>query len=337
MRLMSQKIKNLGRWFLVGSVLLLLFALGYQQYADRRDARLYPPRGELYGINGMQLHLVCEGSPSAKTPTVVLESGRLSHSAIWEIVMVEIGQSAHICAYDRPGIGWSEPSWGDLSSDELTSQLNDLLVTANVFPPFVLVGHSMGGVLVRDYAQLYPEDVAGMVLVDSSIENQRLYYPEEHLSDRDLRLLSLSRPLFDIFGRLGGFRMYHTVRQISVGKTLTEDELRWQSRRKQSHFGRALVNEVLLSEGVLSQQASAESLGDIPLVVLEKTFTIPKGASAADIAHEREWKDQQQALVRLSTNSHWIESLDSGHDIPIDDPDLVVTAIQTVLEGTSQR
>ena len=112
-----------------------------------------------------QVHLLCQGQGS---PAVVLESGIPGTALGWASVIEDIASFARVCAYDRAGYGWSEAGPEPRTISNITRELRDLLRTAQVGPPYVLVGHSFGGLVVQVYASRFPDEVAGMVLVDSS-------------------------------------------------------------------------------------------------------------------------------------------------------------------------
>jgi pimeloyl-ACP methyl ester carboxylesterase len=161
-----------GRILLSVSMLLaaligLVFATGASARAKLKAK--YPPSGQMVDLGGYKLHLYCQGAGS---PTVVMESGLGDFSLIWALVQPEVAQSTRICAYDRAGFGWSESSPRPRTAENIVEELHALLQQADIASPYVLVGHSMGGVYVRLYAHKYPDEVTGMVLVDSSHEEQ---------------------------------------------------------------------------------------------------------------------------------------------------------------------
>ena len=131
--------------------------------AEAADAKAYPPPGQMVDVGGYRLHINCTGSGS---PTVVIESGWGDSSASWGWVQPEVAKTTRICTYDRAGMGWSEASPEPRTAREFAKELHTLLAKANEPGPYVLVGHSMGGYTVRVYAHDYPEEVAGLVLID---------------------------------------------------------------------------------------------------------------------------------------------------------------------------
>lgn len=137
----------------------------------------YPVPGRLVEVNGRALHLNCSGSG---TPTVVLDAGLGSSSLVWARVQPMAAKDTRVCSYDRAGYGWSQAtvSQPPRTSAVIAAELHGLLHNAGITPPYVLVGHSFGGWNVRVFADRYPDEVAGLVLVDASLANQLQRYVE---------------------------------------------------------------------------------------------------------------------------------------------------------------
>ncbi len=142
---------------ILAAVCLLPFA--YQRFGEWRDRRRYPPPGGI--VDGLHLWPAGESGPS-----VVLESGVAATSLSWKPVQDRVRSFARVYSYDRAGLGWSRFSAQPRSLDRLVAELHHLLEKSGVSKPYVLVGHSFGGLLVRHYAALHPAEVRGLVLVD---------------------------------------------------------------------------------------------------------------------------------------------------------------------------
>jgi pimeloyl-ACP methyl ester carboxylesterase len=153
----------------------------YQALASWRDRRDFPPPGRLLEVDGCRLHLQLSGG---ELPTVVLESGLGGMSTAWGWVQPETARFSSVVSYDRAGLGWSGPDAAPKSATLAARRLRALLQKAGARPPFVLVGHSMGGLFIRVFAALHPEEVAGMVLLDAVHPDQHLRYPEIELHMR---------------------------------------------------------------------------------------------------------------------------------------------------------
>jgi pimeloyl-ACP methyl ester carboxylesterase len=165
----SRRISRLLVRIALGSlvvVLVLLFAgAAYQAIATWQDVRAFPPPGHLVDAGGYRLHLTVMGEANGK-PTVVLEHGGSGLSSQWGWVQPEVAAVTRVVAYDRPGLGWSEAPPEQLDGHEVAQVLHRTLENAGIEGPYVLVGHSLGALLVRTFAEQYPEETVGLVLVD---------------------------------------------------------------------------------------------------------------------------------------------------------------------------
>src|SRR5215216_7085190 len=150
-------------------VLLALAVAGatYQAIATERAERAYPPPGEMVDVGCHSLHINCVGQG---TPTVVLDAGSGGFSAHWVRVQREGSGTTRVCSYDRAGMGWSEMGPDPRDARQITGELHTLLGKAAIEGPYVLVGHSLGGISMLTYANRYPDEVAGVTLVDSTID-----------------------------------------------------------------------------------------------------------------------------------------------------------------------
>ena len=143
----------------------------YQAVSTVRDLRNNPPPGKLLDIDGCRLHAQTSGVCG---PTVVLEAGLGGMSSAWGWIQPEVAQFSRVISYDRVGLGWSGPDIAPKTAALAAHRLHSVLRHSRLPPPYVLVGHSMGGLLVRVFADIYPDEVAGMVLLDAA-------HPDQHL------------------------------------------------------------------------------------------------------------------------------------------------------------
>src|SRR5688572_2906899 len=164
----NRRARRLLVW--LGGIVAVLLGLGlvgagYESVAEAADARAYPPPGQLVDVGGYRLHINCVGTGS---PTVVIDAGWGDWSAVWSSwVQPAAAQTTRVCTYDRAGYGYSEAGPLPRTSERFAQELHTLLQEAQVPGPYVLVGHSLGGALVRVFAQQYAAEVAGVVLIDS--------------------------------------------------------------------------------------------------------------------------------------------------------------------------
>lgn len=164
------------KWFGIVLVTLVLLGVVYQTVATELDKRAFAPRGQFYTVNGHSIHMVCQGDGS---PAVILLAGGGAESLWWYRVQNELATDTRVCAYDRPGHGWSESTSEPRDALTIVRELHTLLEVAGVSAPHVVVGHSFGAAWARIYAVQYPDEVSGIVLVDSTL------FPGEYASESE--------------------------------------------------------------------------------------------------------------------------------------------------------
>jgi pimeloyl-ACP methyl ester carboxylesterase len=210
---LPQRKKWIGSWIrgillILALAILTLAILGanYQAIATWIDARNYPPAGQMVDVGGYKLHLYCSGSGS---PTVILDARFPGTVSNWAWVQPEVAKTTQVCAYDRAGLGWSESGPGPHDAMHGARELHNLLDAAHMRGPYILVGHSLGGLTVRMFADQYPDEVAGMVLIEATNPDawKRMGIPEGVGVDRNQLAIGVFLAHFGIF-RLGPLPAY---------------------------------------------------------------------------------------------------------------------------------
>jgi pimeloyl-ACP methyl ester carboxylesterase len=191
------------RVLVVLALALLALALAgatYQAVATAVDGRRYPPPGRLVDVGGYRLHIDCTGQGR---PTVILDALFPGTVSNWAWVQPDVARTTRVCAYDRAGLGWSDPGPAPRDARQHARELHALLATAQVPGPYVLVGHSLGGLSVRMFADQYPDEVAGMTLIEATNPDawKRLGKPEGVGVNHDMLTVA------PLLGRLGVFRL----------------------------------------------------------------------------------------------------------------------------------
>ena len=306
------------------------------------------PPGRLLDVGGFRLHLVAAGSAGA--PTVVLDAALAGTAISWCLVQPEVARVARVVAYDRGGLGWSEAGPLPRTAGRLANELHVLLERAGERPPFLLVGHSFGGLVVRVFAARWPHLTAAMVLVDPAHPEDwvRPAAKEQALIDRGVRLCGHGsriarfgvarliaalagagalRPAWGIVGAVTGGDLTSRDEGILAPMWKLPSDMRRPLRRfwTQPKFFDALGSQIaampITSGEVLA--AAAGGYGDLPLVTISST-------NPGDYRLR-----QQEALARLSTRGRHLIATNSGHWIPLDQPELVVHAIREVWQAAA--
>ena len=288
---------------------LLLVGYIYEPLAEAADARAYLPPGELVDVGGYRLHIHCTGTGS---PTVVIDAGLGDWSTSWAgYVQPEVAKTTRVCTYDRAGLGWSNASSNPSDVTQFAKELHTLLQNANVPGPYVMVGHSLGGLIVRVFAHDYASQVAGVVLIDSMNPKQ----VTQSLSN------SLARWSFAqaVLARFGVGRLI--VKLLGLASSMPPNEKAYwpQYIRPQSLHASASESRELPASA--AEAAAVKSFGDLPLIVLTAKLNDNPG-----------WPEWQAELLQLSSNSQQLFAENSGHVIQDDEPDAVVDAIVTMVE-----
>ncbi|HEY3343897.1 MAG TPA: alpha/beta hydrolase family protein [Anaerolineaceae bacterium] len=164
-------VDQLALWAgILAGAIVLIGGLGgagifYQHLAETRDRTCFPAPGRFLDAGGLRLHVQVLGIPRAE-PVVIFENGELSASPEWAWVAPEVARFARVVLYDRPGTGWSPTPTVPLTAETLTAALRQALTQLDLAPPYVLVGHGMGGLLSQAFSASHPEGVQALVLVD---------------------------------------------------------------------------------------------------------------------------------------------------------------------------
>lgn len=304
--------------FLFGLVLALVGMI-YENISEARDRRFNPEDGRLYDVGGFKMHMDCTGEGS---PSVILESGLGDTYLSWRKVQPQIAKFTRVCSYDRAGLGYSDSSTQPRTSKVIAGELHALLKAAGIAPPYVLVGHSMGGYHVRLYASLYPSEVTGMVLIDASHPDQENRFPPE-LKNMEGSWL-----------REAEFLEYTTPFGVPRLIGLCDQDPVQRAAECNFHSAREGVAELKSFAESAAQTAATGSLGDLPLAVLSHDPDKPSADIPADLAKptNEAWQKMQEELAHLSTRGTHEIAKNSSHYIQMDRPDLVIDAVRSVVE-----
>ena len=305
------------RWTIRGLVvlcgLIVVTALAgatYQWLATRKDLAATPPPGQLVDIGGYRLHLWCTGTGA---PAVILDTGLGGSSAGWGFVQPDVARFTRVCSYDRAGMGYSDPGPSPRTARRIASELAELLARSGIAGPVVLVGASLAGFNIRVFASDHPERTAGLVLVDASHEDQAHEVPP-------------MAPFVPLLSTIGAFRLFG----VSFGQqveTLPPAVRRFaEATRFRAAGYRAAADEIIHVWESASEVRSSRRKLTIPVLVVT-------GALGAD----ENWRQLQRDQASLSERGCLVIAERSGHVVPVDQPEIVVEAIRTVVETARGR
>jgi pimeloyl-ACP methyl ester carboxylesterase len=295
----------------------------------------YTPPGHLVDVGGHRLHIFAAGEGS---PSVVLEAGRPGWCVDWRHVQPGVAEFTRVCAYDRAGLGWSEPGPKPRHALQMAEELRRLLERSDLHPPYVMVGAAFGAHIVRLFHHFFPEEVVGMVLVEARHPEQDTRMPEawsrrEKRAGRRYRFLSrLAR--WRILPYMGGV-LGERIAPKDAGELPAHFGAKYLAP---SYFATNLAELEALPESDRQVRAT-DSPWDIPLIVIRHGVPGLFSKLPADLAEQAEqtWRELQEDLTRLSGNSELWVAEGASQDIPLEEPSLVVEAIREVVEKARQR
>jgi pimeloyl-ACP methyl ester carboxylesterase len=325
----------------IAAVCVLLGAI-YEILGTRRDQRVYPPPGKLVDLDTHRLHIVEAGSGGA---TIVLEAGLMSTVLSWSAIQNDLARSYRVVSYDRAGLGWSELGPMPRTADRIVDELHTLLRKAAIPPPYVLVGHSFGGLTMPLFAARYPQEIVGMVLVDPVVPSE--WNPPSEHNRKLTRIGAKVCRRSAILSRIGLIRFVafllttgakrpagYLVRLISRGSPAESGSVSspWFSALPANEramasffwvrpkFALTIASQL---ENLPTSAAQSKELGTYcdRMVVILSARTAPE--------HRR--KEHAAMARRLPLGKHVLA--ESGHWIMQDEPGLVLRSIQSIVDS----
>jgi len=295
----------------------------YESVAEAADVRAYPPPGRMVDVGGHRLHINCVGTG---TPTVVIDAGWGDASGAWSSwVQPEAARITRVCTYDRAGMGYSEPGPLPRTAERFAQELHTLLWRADVLGPYVLVGHSLGGLPVRVFAHEYPMDVAGVVLIESM--NPSGAQPSTSATPTRTDSHSIVDGALTLPARTGVLRLLAGPLHLDAGLS-PEVANYYVAFSVTPRYLQTWLDEGKGMPESLAQAGAVNSLGEVPLIVLSRGL-IP--------GQDQDWQRMQSELLELSSRSQQLFADKSGHNIEFDQPEAAVGAIENMVEQTRKQ
>jgi pimeloyl-ACP methyl ester carboxylesterase len=272
-------------------------------FARAIDLDLMTPPGRYVSVDTHRLHYYCVGDG---TPTVVIDGGIGSAAVEWRAIQTALSGRTRVCSYDRAGYGWSDPGPAPRSTSRVVKEMREMLQEARIPPPYLLVGHSFGGFNVRYFAANFPDEVLGLVLLESSHPAAAMPRDKKSVAGRNpfpAQVATEGRAESDDFAVAG----YLNSRRKAIFAQM--DEI--------SSFARS-AREV----------EASPALASIPIIVVARD----PARGFPDPAEESSWQQGQHELAELSPQGRFVTAKGSGHEIYADRPDVVVAEISALLD-----
>ena len=320
----------------------------YQYVGTKLDEQKYPPIGKMVDVGGYKLHMIdlgtsIEGQPTTKPDealakiTVVIETGSGESCLGWQLIQPEIAKFARVISYDRAGYAWSDASPLSRTSENIIKELHAMLQNSNVSGPYILVGHSFGGLNMQLFANTYPGEVAGVILVDSLNEKDFQKRPitlYENSVNYAIRYKKIMESYF-------GMKRLESDFEIDEIHNLLKDYpefFAYLGSFQQACFAKALTTKFVVSDleershfvdDAEQLRKSENLLGDKPLTVISAGKPWP-GKENDDL--NRVWPELQADLVTKSSRGKQVIAENSGHRINIEQPEIIVEAVREMAE-----
>ena len=289
----------------------------------------HPPLGQLYTVEGRSMHLYCTGQGS---PTILLEAGAGDDVLYWQTIQPDLAKITRVCAYDRAGIGWSDPDPGKRDSEAIARQLHELLQQASVARPMVMVGASAGGFHVREYVREFPDEVVAVALLDSSSPHQvdelpgsRAWYDGE-IRNRPKQLKWEKLKVWSGWPRLIG------ECHESLPPALDRYQAAFDAEQCRPKYVGGDVDEFLNFETSGREAERLTTFGDRPLLVISQDPDRSKTGWTADaIAGQPVWNREQEVLKTMSGRSWRVIARGSRHHVHHDRAEVVLREIERLV------
>lgn len=296
---------------------LLIVGIVYEIYAAHRDQARYPPPGTFVTVDARKVYIDCAGKG---VPTVVLESGLGGPTVLWGAMQPKLAQTIRVCSYDRDGIGWSEESHQPRSAARFASDLDATLHAAGEAGPYVMVGHSIGGMLILNFARLYPDDVAGVVLLEPTHPAQFAEGSEQRHDHQKALPIFRAGPTLAILGWLrGALWATNKLKPLPLPSTTRAEYIALASSYKAAN---AMKSEAEALMTVCRDSAKLPSLQDKPLLVLSGSKSLEEGFPVA----------LREQMTRLSTRGVHRIVPNASHSGIVLKPEPAAISVAAILE-----
>ncbi len=310
------------------SLIVVVLLFGFSAMVQAQSS---PVPTDTVEVEGRQQFISCHGEGS---PTIIIDAGMGEWSLHWLGIQSRLAETTRTCVYDRAGYGYSDRSENPRTGEQIIAELHALLTAAEIEPPYLLVGHSLGGVHMRLYAHQYPDEVVGLVLVDSTPLDVEL--PQE--------LQQLMADSYGQFPQLAALAAQGVMKpeQMPVPAYLPTDlSAQYQQQVATEGFFTTLYGEYTALPETMQSMREETDLGDLPLLVIAAHLaddTVPAELLPVMERYQSEdWLPAQESLTQLSINSQFIIAEHSHHHIQFDEPDVIVEAVNVLFHSITDH
>lgn len=305
-------------------LLVLTVAFSYEQISRVVADKSFSPEGELLDVGGHSLHLLRKGNMG---PTVVFESGLDGFGHLsWYKVEAEVSRFATTVSYDRAGILWSERGNAPKTAAAMGKDLSTLLERGGFNKPYILVGHSLAGIILRPFIAKNARDIGGVVLVDASHPDQFNRFPSEMNQTPARWAMNL----------IASFGLMRLTAPSTFPNSNTEDRINTAGIALIHISANAVFDELRNIQSLAEEANAITSFGNIPVVVITGASPTRNDTTPSEFREDmaRIWTELQTDLLTLSTDSQQILAMESGHYVQVDQPEIVTAAIRELVERT---
>lgn len=307
----------------------VVVSAGANAWLGNRGLQLHPPPGNFYTVEGTRMHLDCIGEGS---PSVILVAGLGDDWLQWRKVQPALSQITRVCSYDRAGYGWSNPRTGTRDSIAIADELHALLQQAGIAGPIILMGHSAGGLHIRQYAMKYPAGIVGMVFVDASTPRQVDELPPQLVAPDDLRW-----PKVETFFGIPRWRGQCGQHEWTGMGVVPSDSPQYADWLKAGDCMMSVLTTTEQEEAAFPlscrEAGSTGPFGDMPVLIFSEdpdympAFWTQFYPASLHAEFAKTWNSLQEGLKGMSTRSRRIVARKSSHYVQIDRPELVIAEV----------
>ena len=305
------------------TVLMVMIGKVWNSVVQKRLLEDNHPLGQFFVVNGRRMHLYCLGEGR---PTVVAEAGSGEDSLTWTLLQKSLASQVRFCSYDRAGMGWSETQSNQRDANNIVQELHALLIAANERGPFVLLGHSLGGLYIREFQQKYPDETDALIFLDAVTpaaytgqSGADLGLDEASVEQRsDFRFIDWAEEV------TGYARLMNQCSDVprplaSIRKLYETDQCIASQDAEQRMEGQAIKTDL--------QELSSQPI-KIPVLILSEdkspTFQTQEAVSS--------WNHVQAGLLNLSPQSYRVIATNSNHFLQFNCPEFVAEEIRNFLQ-----